>query len=132
METEGLGGCLCGAVRFRTRGSLRDVIVCHCNQCQRWSGHIVAATAIDRDRLEVYDRKELRWYESTPGIRRGFCGLCGSSLFWDDSGSASISIMAGSLDQPSGLKTRAHIHVGDKGDYYRIADGLPQFPQGHG
>ena len=113
---ESLGGCLCGAVRFLARGSLRDVIVCHCNQCQRWSGHFVAAAAVRRDRLEIADPAELCWYESSPGIRRGFCGRCGSSLFWDDSGSASISIMAGSLDPPSGLKTLRHIHVADKGD----------------
>lgn len=129
MGTESPGGCLCGAVRFRARGPLRDVIVCHCNQCQRWSGHCVAATAVNRDRLEIDDPAELSWYESSPGIRRGFCGRCGSSLFWDDTGGTSVSIMAGTLDPPSGLKTISHIYVADKGDYYDIVDGPPRSAQ---
>ena len=37
-----------------------------------------------------------------------------------------ISITAGSLDSPTGLKLDRHIYVADKGDYYEIADGVPQ------
>lgn len=121
------GACLCGAVRYRVRGPLRRVITCHCSQCQRWSGHTVAATAVDRDQLDIDDGAALRWYESSPGIRRGFCARCGSSLLWDDSRGRQVSIMAGTLDPPSGLDSQSHIFVADKGDYYRIADGLPQF-----
>lgn len=126
------GRCLCGAVRYQVRGALRGVIDCHCGQCQRWSGHFVAATAVDRDRLEIADGAALQWYESSPGIRRGFCGRCGSSLFWDDSSASSVSIMAGTLDPPSGLSTLKHIHIADKGDYHHIADGLPQYQQNEG
>lgn len=132
MADVSLGRCLCGAVRYQVSGALRGVIGCHCNQCQRWSGHFVAATAVDRDRLEITDTDALQWYESSPGIRRGFCGRCGSSLFWDDAGASSVSIMAGTLDPPSGLSTLRHIYVADKGDYHRIADGLPQYQQGEG
>ena len=35
--------------------------------------------------------------------------------------------MAGAFEQPSGLKAEAHIFVVDKGDYYEIDDGLPQY-----
>lgn len=126
-QGESVGGCLCGAVRYRVSGPLREVIDCHCTQCQRWSGHFVAATAVERDGLEILDSGLLRWFESSPGIRRGFCGRCGSSLFWEDPGVPSVSIMAGTLDQPSGLSTLRHIYVADKGDYHQIADGLPQF-----
>ena len=126
---EQTGGCLCGAVRYRVFGPLRDVIACHCGQCQRWSGHIVAATEVDRERLEVDGATALRWYDSSPGIRRGFCGRCGSSLFWENARETGVSIMAGTLDPPTGLDTRCHIYVADKGDYYRIADDLPHHPQ---
>jgi hypothetical protein len=40
-----------------------------------------------------------------------------------------MSIHAGTLNGETGLTTRGHIFVADKGDYYEIADGLPQFPQ---
>ncbi len=124
------GACLCGAVRFRAQAPLRPVIRCHCNQCQRWSGYVVAATQVGRDRLEIADSGELRWFESSPGVRRGFCGLCGSSLFWDDSATGSVSIMAGTLDPPSGLETQCDIFVGDKGDYYAVDGDLPQHAGG--
>lgn len=125
-EGDQTGACLCGAVRYRVQGPLRPVIACHCRQCQRWSGHIVAATSAGRDRLRIDDGGFLRWFESTPGIRRGFCGQCGSSLFWDDSIAPSVSIMAGTLDPPTGLTVNCNIFVADKGDYYEVADGLPQ------
>ena len=29
------GRCLCGAVRYEVRGSLRDVLICHCEVSER-------------------------------------------------------------------------------------------------
>ncbi len=124
------GGCLCGAVRFRHDGPLRQVIACHCTQCRRTSGHYVAATRGERARLSLARDDGLRWYESSPGVYRGFCGDCGASLFWTRAGSDTMSIMAGSLDAPTGLQMVAHIHAADAGDYYRIEPGLPQHEQG--
>ncbi len=124
-QTQHTGACLCGAVRYRVRGPLRPVINCHCGQCQRWSGHIVAATQAAREQIEIEEAGALRWFESTPGIRRGFCGQCGSSLFWDDSATTGVSIMAGTLDPPTGLETRCDIFVADKSDYYPMPLGRP-------
>jgi hypothetical protein len=39
-----------------------------------------------------------------------------------------VAIAAGTLDQPTGLRTVAHIYVADGGDYYTIADGLKMYP----
>lgn len=120
------GGCLCTAVRYRVTGPLRPVLACHCEQCRRTSGHHVAATAARRTDLEITG--EVRWYDSSPGVRRGFCPVCGANLFWDDTRTPMVSIFAGTLDEPTGLRLRGHIFVADKGDYYEIDDGLPQAP----
>jgi len=122
--TERTGGCLCGAVRYRVTGPLRPVVACHCRQCRRTSGHHVAATSALRGDIAVTG--EVTWFASSPEARRGFCGTCGSNLFWEREGGARLSIFAGSLDDPTGLRLKGHIFVGDKGDYYDIADGLPQ------
>ncbi|MEE8145694.1 MAG: GFA family protein [Kiloniellales bacterium] len=124
----GTGGCLCGAVRYRVDGPLRSIIACHCGQCRRMSGHHTAATAAARGDLEIDSSGALAWYESSPGVRRGFCQTCGSSLFWDNETRDYVAIFAGSLDSPTGLKLVQHIHTADKGDYYEIADGLPALP----
>ena len=102
---------------------MRPVTGCHCEQCRRTSGHHVAATAAPREAVTVDG--EVTWYVSSERARRGFCGTCGSNLFWDGPGSH-LSIMAGTLDRPSGLRMAGHIFMASKGDYYEVADGLPQ------
>ena len=39
--------------------------------------------------------------------------------------------MAGTLDVPTGLRSREHIHTADASDYYSIDDGLPTFAGDH-
>lgn len=130
-EPEYSGRCLCGGVSYVYRGALRPVVACHCEQCRRTSGHFVAATHGYRDRLEVRDADGcLRWYESSPGVHRGFCGACGASILWERAGSGRVSIMAGTLDQPTGLRLVQHIYAAYAGDYYTIDPDLPQAPEG--
>ncbi|MEL7115503.1 MAG: GFA family protein [Pseudomonadota bacterium] len=117
------GSCLCGQVRYRVTGPLRPVVACHCVQCRKTSGHFVAATSARRDRVEITG--EVTWYHASDTARRGFCGRCGSSLFWDGAGE-NLSIHAGTLDGPTGLRITGHIFCADKGDYYEIDEGVPQ------
>lgn len=126
------GGCLCGAVRYRLHGPLRDVVACHCGQCRRWHGHFGAYTAVPRDALELTANGELTWYRSSDRASRGFCRVCGSSLFWQGEGRDHVAIAAGSLDDGSGLRLTEHIHVADKPGYYDLKDGLPQRERGLG
>ena len=115
------GRCLCGAVRFEVDGPLRDVIVCHCVECRRWHGHISASTAAPADALRVTSADALRWIDSPDSdvhARRGFCGECGSSLFWDAPDRDTISIAAGTLDPPTGLRPLKEIYAESKSDYY--------------
>lgn len=121
------GGCHCGAVRYTVTGPMRDVIYCHCTQCRKQTGHFVAATRVADDALAITGSDELTWYAASPDARRGFCRHCGSLLFWKREASDMTSIMAGSMDLPTGLVASHHIFVAHKGDYYEIADGLPVF-----
>jgi hypothetical protein len=114
-------------VRFRTRGELRGVVYCHCSQCRRQTGHFYAATDVEDARLEIKGTEKITWYAASDFAKRGFCSICGSALFWKRNGAEVTSIMAGGFDQPSGLEAEAHIFVADKGDYYEICDGLPQY-----
>lgn len=123
------GQCLCGAVRFELHGPLRPVIMCHCRQCARWTGHAVAATAVRPENFRLVSGADaLRWYRSSNHADRGFCATCGSSLFWRPSGGDRIAILAGSITPPTGLTTAAHIFTAEKSDYYALEDGLPVFP----
>jgi hypothetical protein len=113
------GGCLCGQVRYEVDGPLRDVVICHCERCRRTHGHTGAYSACANEDLVLLAAGGLCWYEAD-GRARGFCGGCGASLFWRADGSDTTSIAAGTLDAPTGLRTIAHIHTADRGDYYPI------------
>jgi len=120
------GSCLCGAVRYTVTGPLRDVVACHCTQCRKQSGHFFAATSAPREAITVEGAENVTWYDSSSGIRRGFCKTCGSHLFWDSGISPTMTFLAGSIDGATGLKIAGHIFCADKGDYYEIDDGLEQ------
>ena len=123
------GGCLCGAVRYEVHGPIRDVVVCHCSRCARTHGHAAAYAACARSDLVIANDAGLRWYDADERAR-GFCGECGASLFWRAHGRATISIAAGTLDQPTGLKTVAHIYTRDHADYYEIDGPAERFDAG--
>ena len=130
MSERATGRCLCGAVQFEVRGPLRDVLLCHCVECRRWSGHVFAATSAQKDDLVLLAGDALRWIaspESESDARRGFCAECGSSLFWEAPSRETISIAAGSLDEPTGLEAMGHVYVSQAADYYELPDdGLPR------
>ncbi len=126
------GGCLCGAVRYEIHGPLRDVVNCHCGQCRRSHGHVAAYSSVTAQDLVLREAGALTWFQSSERARRGFCGTCGSRLFWEPLGQGRMAVAAGSFDQPSGLETIGHIFTAEAGDYYEITDGLEQRPDGFG
>ena len=119
-ETPISGGCLCGSVRFTVHGPLREVLFCHCSQCRKMSGHFGAATSTARDCIDIRQDGSLRWFKSSKEAERGFCGHCGSSLFWNHAEKDTLSIAAGAFDRPTGLDTGAHIFFDDASDYYQV------------
>lgn len=122
------GGCLCESVRYIINGTLRDIVNCHCKQCQRTHGNYAAYTATDKENLILAEERGLKWYSSSNHVRRGFCKECGASLFWEPLNKAHICIAAGTLDAPTKLTTVKHIFFADAGDYYHLDDDLEKFP----
>lgn len=126
------GHCLCGAVRYRVTGPLRGVLNCHCDQCRRTHGHVAAYTRVAQSDLELLETRGLKWFRSSPKARRGFCQDCGASLFWEPAEGDGISIAAGTLDPPTGLRTLAEIYAAEAGDYYELHPDLEAFPGSSG
>ena len=120
------GSCLCGAVSFEVAAELHEPDACHCSQCRKQSGHYWVSTDVPRSALNVRGEEKLSWFHSSERIRRGFCATCGSFLFWEPIGRERVAVAMGAFDKPTGTQLGKHIFVADKGDYYEIADGLPQ------
>ena len=122
------GRCLCGAVSFAITGPLAPAVACHCTQCRRQSGHYWVSTNVAERDLMLDGGEAIVWHRSSDVAERGFCGKCGSFLFWRRPGSGRIAVSGGSLDASSGIVIDRHIFVADKGDYYEIEDDAPRFP----
>jgi hypothetical protein len=113
-------------VTFEFDGDLRAPDACHCSQCRKQSGHYFASSDVPRAALTIRGADKVTWFASSEHVRRGFCSNCGSTLFWDPIQRDSIAIAMGAFDTPTQTHLKMHIFVADKGDYYEIADGLPQ------
>jgi len=120
------GGCYCGGVRYRAEGVEPQVTECHCSQCRKQSGHRYATAGAKTSDLEIEGADKITWYRASPDAERGFCAICGSTLFWRHRDEDHTSFLAGSVDEPNGLRVAKHIFVASKGGYYEITDGLPQ------
>lgn len=119
------GSCLCGANRFSLPAPSGGVGACHCSQCRKFSGHYTASFDADEATLD-WQAQSTREFTLPRGGRQGFCTDCGCRLYFR-SASGGFSIEAGSIDGPTGLRLESHIFVADKGDYYQLDDGLPQY-----
>lgn len=121
------GRCECGAVRFHFGTPIGDFSACHCSQCRRLSGMYWAGFHVPNEALVFDNDAGLRWYASSDWAQRGFCNTCGSSLFYKLNDCDGVEVAPGAIEGGVGRKVSHHICVADRGDYYDIADGLPQF-----
>ena len=119
--------CLCGAIKVVVTGQLPGPVACHCSQCRKQSGHFWASVDLPKERVTIAG--PVSWFQASEKAQRGFCGTCGSFLLWEPIGEDTIAVAMGAFDGATGVEMVRHIYVADKGDYYRLADGLPQEPQ---
>ena len=70
----------------------------------------------------------LKWYNATDQVQYGFCSECGSTLFWRTSRTPEVmSIAAGTLTPPTGLKTFAAIYLNYGSDYHHYDETLDNY-----
>jgi hypothetical protein len=123
------GGCLCGAVRFEITPPTKWCAHCHCSLCRRAHGAaFVTWLGVERPQFAlVAGGSELRWYRSTPPARRGFCGRCGSTLFfeserWPDE----VHVALAHLDGPIDRAPAAHVFFDSRVSWVDLGDSLPR------
>ena len=125
--------CLCGGVRIALSGKVGPLVYCHCHRCQKASGTAFSANA--NVRRKYWDLRAgadlIREFESSPGVYRAFCSICGSPIYsrWE-SEPEMFRIRLGLLDEDPGRRCLAHFWVESKAPWFEIADSLPQFERG--
>ena len=109
------GSCLCEGIRFEA-AEVPLIVLCHCSKCRKANGGAFDAFATVRSQDLRFDAGEdlIQIFESSPGVRRGFCRVCGSrapSLSRDGS---NYFVPAGLLDDDPIVKPALHIFVASK------------------
>lgn len=123
---EWTGGCLCGAVRYRADEVPDYASYCHCSMCRKASGAPFSAFVQFREGSVTWTEGEPATYVSSKGVRRRFCGHCGSSLTFEAEGILFLTL--GSLDQPDKVTFVRHTYTRSRLPGMDIADGLPTCP----
>ena len=123
------GGCLCGAVRYEAKGEPINVRVCHCRLCQRAIGAAFNARALYEIDMVVLTGP-VTSVNSSPGLKRGFCPQCGTTIFSMRETLGVMGLTSGSMDDPERFKPTEHIWISSKQPWLVLDDGLPQYPEG--
>lgn len=126
-----VGGCLCGAIRYRIEPPLMFVSQCCCKDCQKatGTGH-TTIIGIHRDQLALDGTpKTYTNFGDTGGkVTRHFCGECGGRLYTSgDAPGEHIMVQAGSLDDPNTVRPENVIYVKDRVRWDLVDPDLPHF-----
>jgi len=122
------GSCFCGDIEFAVTGPIKFCCFCHCESCRKASGGaFVPWATFARTGFRVTSG-EMSLYRSSPGVTRGLCSRCGTSLTYEhENRTGEIDITPTSFSDPSRFAPSAHIWVEDKLPWVTIDDGLPQY-----
>jgi hypothetical protein len=123
-----VGGCLCGAVRYKASAASLRGVICHCAICRRHSG--APALAFVHFALASFEwtHGAPTWYRSSPYAERGFCERCGSTLAMREEVLADrVQVCVGSLDAPNEVHMDDHVWTGQRVPWFDIKDDLQRF-----
>ena len=121
------GGCLCGAVRFEARGAPLWVAHCHCTSCRRTTASPFTTYAGYRPDDVAFLSGRPKTYRSSPGVTRGFCPDCGTSIsFESERWPDEIHLFVGTFDDPGDVTPEAHVFTAESVPWLRLADHLPR------
>ena len=129
MEVQSYAGrCLCGNIEFALNGKPVWIGYCHCSSCRRATGAAAVTHVGVNDSDLSFVKGTRKIYESSPGVRRGFCSDCGSPVSYDsDRYNSYTQIYIGIFDKPELLIPQAHVHCDERIAWFNTKDNLPYF-----
>jgi hypothetical protein len=126
-------GCLCGKVRYSANAEPAFIGVCHCTDCQKFTGSAFSVVvALPKDALSVQGKVSTF---SKPGdsgqpTQRRFCPECGSPVVEEVAVMPGIMMIgAGTLDDPSWVKPAMQIFCDSAQPWVQLGGGLQSFPK---
>jgi len=120
-KTGKTGQCLCGKVKFRLTDEVHEVGACHCDMCRRWGGGPFLEIRC-MGPVEFEGEEHIVRYRSSDWAERGFCGVCGSNLFYCIVPDGPYMMSVGALEDQTGLKFTSQVFIDEKPDWYAFAN----------
>lgn len=122
------GRCLCGAVTYAYEGPENWRAHCHCESCRRNTASPFTTFFGVPNGQYRFTGKIPKVYESSPGVRRHFCDLCGTPIAYEtDRFPDEIHFYAAGLDEPRDFAPEGHVHCAEMLPWVKLADGLPRY-----
>jgi hypothetical protein len=128
------GSCACGEIRYEIAGELIGPIsYCHCWRCRKHSGSSFGTTANVRrsDFRIIAGESNLKFWESSPGVRRYFAGCCGSPIFKTGEGE-DLGFRLGTLDVDPEVRVGVHYMIDARAPWVDLEARLPAEEGGEG
>lgn len=121
------GRCLCGACRFELAGPPNWVGHCHCQSCRRATASPFTTWLGQENGSWKFLGDTPVSYESSPGNTRGFCGKCGSPMFYrSERFPNETHFYAPLLNRPEDVEPRVHFHADEMLPSIHLSDDLPR------
>ena len=124
------GGCVCGAVRYKTMGKPQRVSACACTWCQKRSGAAFGLSVYFNESDVEFLQGSMREYklasDTEQWIKSKFCEVCGTTVTFNlELRPGLIGITGGTFDQPTfWYDLETFIFARSKPDWVTIPDGL--------
>lgn len=116
------GSCLCGAIEV-IAPEQDEISLCHCSMCRRWSGGPMLAVHCGEGVQFVGSVPTA--YRSSDWAERGFCGTCGTHLFYHLISSDAYILPAG-IFQDQGFRLTSQIFIDEKPGFYDFSNSTPK------
>ena len=121
------GQCLCSAVKFSATHAEPMFGACHCRMCQRWAGGPFMATSTSG--ITFDGEENLVRFRSSDWAERGFCGKCGTNLFYKELQSDSYEMCVGAFDDTGSFGLNEEIFIDRKPAAYGFAGDHPRLTE---
>ena len=121
------GSCLCGRVRFRASMPSLFCAHCHCSLCRRSHGAgFVTWFGVSKEALRISDgESELVRFRSSDHGTRAFCGVCGSSLFFETSlHPERVDIVLANMHAPIDREPHLNVFVDHRAPWVKLDESL--------
>jgi hypothetical protein len=124
------GGCVCGAVRYKTSGLPKRVSACACTWCQKRTGSAFGLSVYfdegDVEFLKGSLRKHRLTSDTGRSVESEFCEVCGTTVtFILELRPGLRGIAGGTFDQPTfWYDLETFIFARSKPQWLTIPDGL--------